>query len=119
MCFIERETRNFILKFSEIFLWREKVLRAHEMKADEKLFFCQIYAIVWGKMVPVAIDRYFSLFLKGWRFFSQPNAITDSPFKIKDIVPFQLLSKFFTIRTQGVRLTIVFDKDFNTKVINI
>ena len=46
MCFIERETRIFILKFREIFQWRETVLRAHGIKSDEKLFFCQIYAIV-------------------------------------------------------------------------
>ena len=65
MCFIERETQNFILKFREIFPWRETVLRAHGMKSDEKPFFCQIYAIFWGKMVHVVIDRYFSLFLKG------------------------------------------------------
>ena len=45
MCFIDRETRNFILKFREIFLWRETVLGAYGMKSDEKPFFCQIYAI--------------------------------------------------------------------------
>ena len=45
MCFIERETQNFILKFREIFLWRETVLRAHGMKSNEKPFFCQIYVI--------------------------------------------------------------------------
>ena len=42
MCFIEREKRNFILKFREIFLCRETVLSAHGMKSDEKPFFCQI-----------------------------------------------------------------------------
>ena len=46
MGFIEREKQNFILIFREIFLWRETVLRAHEMKSDEKPFFCQIYVIV-------------------------------------------------------------------------
>ena len=61
MCFIERETWNFVLKFRGIFQWRETVLRAHRMKSDEKLFFCQIYAIVWRKMVHVVIDRYFSI----------------------------------------------------------
>ena len=40
MCSIERETENFILKFREIFLWRETVLRAHGMKSDEKPFLC-------------------------------------------------------------------------------
>ena len=45
MCFIEGETQNFILKFREVFLWRETMLRVHGMKSDEKLFFCQIYAI--------------------------------------------------------------------------
>ena len=29
MCFIERETRNFILKFRESFPWKKTVLRAH------------------------------------------------------------------------------------------
>ena len=42
MCFIERETWNFILKFREIFLQRETV---YGMKSDEKPFLCQIYAI--------------------------------------------------------------------------
>ena len=45
MCFIERETRNFVLKFREIFPWGEAVLRTHGMKSDEKPFFCQTYAI--------------------------------------------------------------------------
>ena len=49
MCFIERETQNFILKFREIFLWREIVLRAHGIKSDEKPFFYQIYVIFWGE----------------------------------------------------------------------
>ena len=34
MCLIERETQNFILKFSEIFPWRETVLKAHGMKSN-------------------------------------------------------------------------------------
>ena len=46
MCVVERETQNFILKFREIFLWRETVLRAQGMKSDEMPFFCPIYAIV-------------------------------------------------------------------------
>ena len=45
MCFIKREMQIFILKFREILPWREIVLRAHRMKFDEKLFFCQIHAI--------------------------------------------------------------------------
>ena len=49
MCFIEWETRIFILKFREIFPWRETVLSAHEMKYDEKMFFCQIHTIFWEK----------------------------------------------------------------------
>ena len=71
MCFIERETQNFKLKFREIFLWRETILRAHGMKSDEKPIFCQIYATVRGKTVGlyVVIDRYFSLFLKGLKIF--------------------------------------------------
>ena len=67
MCFIERETENLILKFREIFLQRETVLRGHGMKSDEKLFFCQIF---WRNMVHVIIDKYFSVFLKGWKIFS-------------------------------------------------
>ena len=43
------------------------------MKSDENLFFCQIYAIVWGKMAYVVIDRYFSLFLKGLKIFLNPR----------------------------------------------
>ena len=74
MCFIGKEAQNFILKFGQIFLWRETVLRAHGMKSDEKHFFCcQIYAIVWGKMVHVVIDRYFSLFLKSLKIFPSPR----------------------------------------------
>ena len=46
MCCIEREKGNFILKFREIFLCRETVLRAHGMESDEKPFFFQIYAIL-------------------------------------------------------------------------
>ena len=38
---------------------RQTLLRAHEMKSDEKPFFCQIYAIFLGKMVHVVIDMYF------------------------------------------------------------
>ena len=45
MCFIDGETRNFILKLREIFLWRETVLGVYGMKSDEKPVFCQIYAI--------------------------------------------------------------------------
>ena len=39
MCLMERETQNFILKFREIFLWRETVLSAHGMKPDKKAVF--------------------------------------------------------------------------------
>ena len=66
MCFIERKTRNFIPIFREILPWREAVLRAHRMKSNEKLFFCQICVIFKRKMVHVVIDRYVSLFLKGF-----------------------------------------------------
>ena len=70
MCFIERETQHFILKFWENFPWRESGLKAHGMKSDEKPFFCQIHAIIfWAKMVHVMIDRHFSLFLKGLNIF--------------------------------------------------
>ena len=43
--FIEKEIHNFILKFREIFPWRETVLMAHGMKSDENQFFRQIYVI--------------------------------------------------------------------------
>ena len=49
MRFIEREKHNVLLKFGEIFPWRETVLRVHGMKSDEKLFFCQIYAFFLEK----------------------------------------------------------------------
>ena len=62
MCFIERERKTFILKFKEIFPWRETVLRAHRMKSDERPFFCQIYAIFFLQMVHIVIDRYFLYF---------------------------------------------------------
>ena len=47
--------------------------RVYRMKCEEKPFFCQIYAIVWGKMVHVVIDRYFSLFVKGLKIFLNPR----------------------------------------------
>ena len=71
-CFIERGTQNFILKFRNISLWRETVLSTHGMKSDEKLIFCRIYAIIWEKIAHVMIDRYFSLFLKGYKIFLNP-----------------------------------------------
>ena len=43
--FYGKRNTNFILKFREIFLWRETVLSAHGMESDKNLFFCQIYAI--------------------------------------------------------------------------
>ena len=39
MCFIERETQNFILKFRENFLWRETVVKTHGMKSDKSHFY--------------------------------------------------------------------------------
>ena len=56
--FIERKTFNFIIKLREIFPWRETALRAHGMKSDKQLFFCQIYAIFLEEMVHVVIDGY-------------------------------------------------------------
>ena len=38
MYLIESATCNFILKFKEIFPWRETVLRVHRMKSDESRF---------------------------------------------------------------------------------
>ena len=53
-----------------------------QMKSDENLFFCQIYAIFGGNMVHIVIDRHFSLFLKGLKIFLNSEAITDSPFNL-------------------------------------
>ena len=39
MCFSERETQNFILKFREIFLRRKTELSAHRMKSVMKSCF--------------------------------------------------------------------------------
>ena len=49
MCFIERETQTFILKFKEIFQWRETGLMAHGMKFEETPRSCQIYAFFGEK----------------------------------------------------------------------
>ena len=67
MCFIEKESQNFILKSREIFPWRETVLRAHGMKSDKKLFFCRIYAIFWEKWLWLKV--LFSISEGFWRFF--------------------------------------------------
>ena len=96
MCSIEGETRNFVLKFREIFLWRETLLRAHGMKSDEKPFF----AIFWGKMVHFVIDRYFSLFLKGLEIFLNLRISLSVPLRYKVILLLLLLSLFISV--QGV-----------------
>ena len=74
---IERETKNFVLKFTEIFLWRETVLRANEMKSDETPFSINFL----GKIVHDVIDRYFALFLKGLKIFLHPWPSLIAPFK--------------------------------------
>ena len=38
MCFIERETQNFIVKLREICPWRETGLMAHGMKSEQTRF---------------------------------------------------------------------------------
>ena len=44
---------------------------AHGMKSDENQFFCQIYVIFFKeKIAHFVIQRYFSLFLKGFEDFS-------------------------------------------------
>ena len=74
MCFIERETLKFILKFSKILSWTETVLRDHVMKSDKKLFFNQNFVLFcFENMEHVVIDRYFSLFLKGLKIFLYPG----------------------------------------------
>ena len=67
--FYWRETQNFILKFREIFLWWETVLSVQGMKSDEKLFFCQIYAIFWGKWYMLWLTGILLYLWKVWRFF--------------------------------------------------
>ena len=57
MCFIDRETCNFNLKSSEIFLGRETVLRVQGMKFHEKLFYYNFCDFLRKKMVHVVIDR--------------------------------------------------------------
>ena len=69
MCFMEREKQNFILIYREIFPYRETVLRAHGMLSDEKPFFCQIYATVWGQMVHVDWQVFFCI-SEGFEDFS-------------------------------------------------
>ena len=78
MCFIEELTQNFILKYRKIFHWRETVL-------SKKLFFCQIYAIVWGKMV----QRDWQVFFFTSEMvedFSLPEVITVSLFKCSSYI---------------------------------
>ena len=88
MRFIERETHNFNSKFIQL-SHGENLLSVHGIKSDEKSFFCQIYVIFGSKMVHVVIDGYFSLFLKGFKVFFKPQAITYSPFKVYNkIFPF-------------------------------
>ena len=68
MCFIEKETQNFILKFREIFLWRETVLRAHGMKSDEKPFSIKFMQFFEGKWYMLWLTGIFLYFWKVWRF---------------------------------------------------
>ena len=95
MCFIEWETHKFILELREIFLWKEKVLRVHGMKSDEKPFFCQIYAIFWENMVHVVIDRYFFLYF--WRVSKifRTEGITDSPFNYDNHINMSCFHPYF------------------------
>ena len=73
MCFIKRETRNFILKFREIFPWRQTVLRIHGMKSDKKPFFLSDLCDILERNGTFVIERYFSLFMKGLRIFLNPR----------------------------------------------
>ena len=70
------------------------------MKSDEKLLFCQIYAIVWGKMVHVVIDRYFSLFVKGLKIFLNP--------RLSLIVPLTGRSIFLHIKWKNMFFSLLF-----------
>ena len=81
MCFIERETRNVILKFREISPWRETAPRAHRIKSDEKPFFCQIYAIFLEKWDMLWLTDIFLYFWGDWRFFLTWG-FTDSPINL-------------------------------------
>ena len=86
MCFIERETQNCILKFREIFPWKEPALMSAEWNLMKSHFSVKYMQFFWEKLLHVAIDRYFSLFLKGFEGFPQPKVITDSPFKVHSTI---------------------------------
>ena len=87
MCFIERETRNFILKFREILSWRETVPGLTEwnlMKSRLLSTLCIFFFFfLKNKMVHVVIDKYFFFASeKFWRFFLTQGY--HSPFKDGD-----------------------------------
>ena len=69
MCCIERETRNLILKFREIFPWEETVLGSKEWNPMKSRFSVKFMQFILRKMVHVVNDRYFPLFLKGLKIF--------------------------------------------------
>ena len=69
MCLNERETQNLIQKFRS-FPWREAGFRAYRMKSDEKSFYVKFMRFFVEKMVQFVINRYFSIFLKGFDDFS-------------------------------------------------
>ena len=87
MCFIEKETPNFKLKFKDIFPLRETVLRAHGMKSDEKPFFFQIYAIFWSKNGTCCHWQVFSRTSEEfWRFFLNPMLSLKVPLRLCNIL---------------------------------
>ena len=84
MCFVKGATRNFILKFSEIFPWRETVLRSRGMKSDLKPFYGQILGNFSRKKMELSnmlwLTDIFFLFLKGFEdFFLNPKRLLIVP----------------------------------------
>ena len=65
MCFMEKETWNVILKFGDIFPWRDSA-QGQRNEIWWKAVFCQIYVRFFEKKRYVVIETYFSLFLKGF-----------------------------------------------------
>ena len=66
IAFIERLTRNYILTFTEIFLWKETALSAHKMESYEKLciLLSKVFFFSVEKNGNVVIEKYFSFISK-------------------------------------------------------
>ena len=110
MCFIERETQNFILKFREIFLWRETVLSAHGMKSDECRFSVRFVWFSWEKMVLVVIDRYFTLFLKGLKILLNPRLSLIVPLSLFIVCPKFAKGTLNHLPCVTIKMAVIFSK---------